>query len=125
MAHFIFMVVSPLISSILITFAYPPQVIKNYRTKSVSDLSTIFWITISTFCLTMLGNAGYLYFTGAGSLGYMITEIINLVFASTILIQIIYYKKFYKGKRQLTETEQLKAIIKTQKKIIEELRMKK
>lgn len=116
----LFMVFLPLIASVLITIAYPPQIIKNYRTKSVSDLSIAFWVIITTFCVCMLGNALYLYVGGKGSLGYAVTEIINLVFAAVVLIQIIYYRFFYEGERQLSEVEKLKAIIRTQEAIIKE-----
>lgn len=114
----LFMVILPTLASVLITIAYPPQVIKNYRTKSVSDLSLLFWIIITVFCICMIGNALYLYVNGSGSLGYVITEGINLFFAATVLIQIIYYKHFYKGKREMSEVEKLKAIIRTQNSLL-------
>lgn len=116
---FFFLVVLPAVSSVLITVAYPPQIIKNYRTKSVDDLSLVFWIIISTFCFSMVGNAGFLYFKMTGTAGYLITESINLAFALIILGQIIYYKHFYKGERQLSEVEVLQAIVEDSKSTIE------
>jgi MtN3 and saliva related transmembrane protein len=90
---FIATVICPTLSSILITIAYLPQIIKTLKTKSVRDLSLGFWILISSFLVCMVTNATYLYLTTPNSLGYLITEAINLLLALVVLFQIIYYSK--------------------------------
>lgn len=84
--------VAPTLSTILITVAYLPQIIKTAKKKSVEDLSVGFWILITAFLICMVTNATYLLITADG-LGYFITEVINLSFAVIILIQIFIYRK--------------------------------
>lgn len=85
-------VIAPTLSTILISIAYIPQIIKTQKTKSVEDLSIGFWILINGFLICMVANATYLLLTADG-LGYFITEIVNLTFALVILIQILIYRK--------------------------------
>ncbi|PEN61647.1 PQ-loop repeat-containing protein [Bacillus wiedmannii] len=84
--------VAPTLSTILITVAYLPQIIKTAKKKSVEDLSVGFWILITAFLICMVTNATYLLLTADG-LGYFVTEVINLTFAVVILIQIAIYRK--------------------------------
>jgi uncharacterized protein with PQ loop repeat len=85
-------VVAPTLSSILITIAYLPQVVKTQKTKSVEDLSLGFWILISAFLVCMVLNATYLLAT-AHAVGYFVTEMINFIFALTVLTQILVFRK--------------------------------
>ena len=84
--------IAPTLSTILITIAYLPQIVKTYKTKSVKDLSLGFWVLITMFLVCMVTNAAYLLVTANG-LGYFITETVNLTFALVIVCQILYYSK--------------------------------
>jgi uncharacterized protein with PQ loop repeat len=89
------LVIAPTLSTILISVAYLPQIIKTFKTKSVKDLSLGFWILINAFLLNMVANATYMLIT-ANAIGYFFTEIANFVLALIVLGQIIYYGKKYK-----------------------------
>ncbi|MEC0276931.1 PQ-loop repeat-containing protein [Peribacillus frigoritolerans] len=87
------LVVAPLLSTFLISFAYVPQIVQNIRTKSVRDLSLGFWVLINAFIVNMIANALYLFLTAPNGLGYLLTEVANGVLAFTVLCQILYYRK--------------------------------
>lgn len=82
----------PLIATILLAYSYIPQLIKTYRTKSVDDVSPAFWWSISSALALMTVNAAYVYHL-TGGYGYLITEIINLALAVTMLTLVIKYKR--------------------------------
>lgn len=84
--------IAPTLSSILITIAYLPQVIKTAKTKSVEDISLGFWILINLFLVCMVSNATYNLIT-AGNVGYFITELLNFGLAFVVLIQCIVFRK--------------------------------
>jgi uncharacterized protein with PQ loop repeat len=84
--------IAPTLSSVLITIAYLPQVIKTAKTRSVKDLSLGFWVLINAFLVCMVANATYLFIT-SHAVGYFVTELINFAFALVILTQILVYRK--------------------------------
>lgn len=84
--------IAPTLSSILITIAYLPQIVKTQKTKSVEDLSLGFWILITAFLVCMVANATYLLVT-AGAIGYFVTEAINFTLAFVVLVQILVFRK--------------------------------
>lgn len=85
-------VIAPTLSTILISIAYIPQIVKTFRTKSVKDLSLGFWILINAFLLNMVANATYLLIS-AKAIGYFFTEIANFALALVVLGQILYYNR--------------------------------
>lgn len=84
--------IAPILSTILITIAYFPQIAKTYKTKSVDDLSLGFWLILAGFLISTIINAAYLAMTASG-IGYLITQLVNFAFALVIIFQILYYKK--------------------------------
>jgi uncharacterized protein with PQ loop repeat len=84
-------IIAPTLSSILITIAYLPQIIKTQRTKRVGDLSLGFWVLLSSFLVCMVSNALYLLIT-VHSIGYFITELINFALAIVVLVQILVFR---------------------------------
>lgn len=82
----------PILATIFLTICYVPQIVKIHRTKDVSSQSLSFWVLLSIALGLLLTNA-FMIFMAFGTYGYLITEIINLGLALTVLSQVIRYRK--------------------------------
>lgn len=93
--------IAPVMASILITIAYIPQIWKSHRTKNVEGIALWFWILINLFLVAMVSNAlGLFIINGASAIGYLITELINFLFALWQLILVIVYGKEIRKKQK-------------------------
>jgi uncharacterized protein with PQ loop repeat len=84
--------IAPTLATILISITYIPQIIKTYKTKSVEDLSLLFWVILNMFLLCMWTNSLF-SLIDSKNIGYFITETINWGLALVVLIQILKYRK--------------------------------
>lgn len=76
------------IAACLTTFAFLPQVLKVWRTKSVRDISLVTYISLTLGVLLW-----FLYGLGIGSLPVILANGITLVLAASILIMKIRYSR--------------------------------
>lgn len=84
--------VLPMIATIQLIYAYLPQIHKSYITKDVTGIASGFWWNISIALLLMTINA-LTQFIVYGNFGYLITEVVNLTLAGTMLILVLKYRK--------------------------------
>ncbi|WP_186786225.1 PQ-loop repeat-containing protein [Paenibacillus agilis] len=82
----------PMLATIFLTICYFPQIVKNYKTKDVSSMSMPFWILLIVAISLLTVNA-FVIFIKFGTFGYLVTEILNLALAVTVLAQVIIYRK--------------------------------
>lgn len=82
----------PLLSGVLLTISYIPQIVTTFRTKNVEGIDRRFWLLIS------LSLAGLAVSTGAvwyykGTYGNFVTEFVNVSLAVTMLVLVFKYRK--------------------------------
>lgn len=82
----------PTIATIAISVTYVPQIIKTHRTKSVNDMSVMFWILLNVFLLCMWTNSLFA-FIDSNNVGYFVTQSINWLLAIIQTTQLFMYKK--------------------------------
>lgn len=76
------------LAACLTTFAFLPQVLKVWRTKSVRDISLVTYVALTLGVLLW-----FLYGLGIGSLPVIIANGITLVLAASILLMKIRYSR--------------------------------
>lgn len=84
--------IGPTLSTVFITLTYLPQIIKIHKTKSVEDISVMFWILLNMFLICMWTNSLFSWID-SGNFGYFMAESINFAFAIIVIIQILVYRK--------------------------------
>lgn len=80
------------ISSVWITLCYIPQVVELLRTKNADGISVDFWLNLNVALLALTISTlsvGVIH----GSWGAFITEVLNLLFALTVLYLVVSYRK--------------------------------
>lgn len=83
----------PMIAGFLLMICYTPQLLKTFRTKNVEGFSVMFWVVLSAALACFVLNALSLLALGSGSIGYLISELLNLSMALTMLVMILVYRK--------------------------------
>lgn len=86
-----------LVGGIILAFGYIPQIVKTFRTKSVKDLSTTYYIGIVIGVALMELYAIYNLIHGIAIM-FFITNTISLVMCVTMLILTITYREKKEGK---------------------------
>lgn len=82
----------PLISGIVLTISYVPQIITTYRTKDVTGIDKRFWILISIALSGLAVSTGAVWYY-TGSFGNFITESANAILAIIMLVLVFMYRK--------------------------------
>ena len=83
----------PVISGVLITISYWPQLIKTLKTKNVDGQSLGFWSILSAALVgTTLQQLGLIIYNGVTNYAGLITQAINLFFAVWMMINVIRYR---------------------------------
>lgn len=85
-----------LIGGLILAIFYVPSIIAVYKAKTTKELSLTAWVMLLLGLCCMLANATHLYIT-VGTLSYLIAETINVVFCLVFVLEIIYFRYFYKG----------------------------
>lgn len=80
-----------LLGGFLLGISYIPMIKLLFKTKSAKNQSISFWIILVVGLFLFELNALYLLLT-LGQFSYAISQTINLVFASIVLIQLLIYK---------------------------------
>jgi len=82
----------PLLGTIFLTICYLPQIRKTWKTKDVSSMSLLFWISLNIALILLLGNY-VVIFIETGAWGGMVTEALNVAFALVMMGLVIKYRK--------------------------------
>lgn len=92
MSEYFLLNILPLLSGLLLTISYVPQIITTVRTKNVEGIDRNFWLLISAalFGLTVSTGAVWYY---KGTYGNFITEAVNVSLALTMLFLVMKYRK--------------------------------
>ncbi len=77
-----------IISTILFSFCFVPQVVKILRTKEVLGISVVMWWVVAIAHLT-----GFLYVVSLKEIILIISYGTGLVFSTSTLVLVIYYRK--------------------------------
>lgn len=80
------------VATFVLVVAYMPQLIRTYKTKDVSGISTVFWVLMTLALFLLLVNS-ITVFIAHGTWGYMLTEAFNFVLSLAMLVMTIAYKK--------------------------------
>lgn len=78
---------------VLLALGYLPQIIKTIKTKSVKDISPVFYLAISTGLLLEEIYALYTVFVNNSAHMFLVTNTLGLLCASTMLILTLIYRK--------------------------------
>jgi uncharacterized protein with PQ loop repeat len=84
--------IGPPLATILITVTYVPQIIKTFKTKSVEDMSLLFWILLNSFLFCIWINSLFAWID-SGNFGLFMMESINFLLAIIVIIQVLVYRK--------------------------------
>lgn len=85
--------ISPLVSMILITVSYLPQIKLTIKTKNVKGQSLGFWAILTGALIgTTFQQVGLISYSGVTNYLGLITQAINLLFAVWMLVMVIMYK---------------------------------
>ena len=81
-----------IIGGIFLAFAYVPQIISLYKTKSADGISLSFWLILDTSLLVLFLTALIGWLLG-GSLYIAVLQAMNIILALIVTGQVLYYRK--------------------------------
>lgn len=84
--------ISGILSVVVLSIAYVPQIVSLYKTKNAEGISPSFWYILD-LSLLMLFILAIDSFLKTGELGLLIAQGLNLVLALIVTIQVIVYKR--------------------------------
>ena len=84
--------ISGILSVVVLSIAYLPQIVSLYKTKNAEGISPSFWYILD-LSLLMLFILAVDSFLKTGELGLLIAQGLNLVLALTVTVQVIVYKR--------------------------------
>lgn len=84
--------ISGILSVVVLSIAYVPQIVSLYKTKNAEGISPSFWYILD-LSLLMLFILAVDSFLKTGELGLLIAQGLNLVLALIVTIQVIVYKR--------------------------------
>lgn len=86
--------IAPLISAVAITVSYLPQLKLTFKTKNVTGQSVTFWVLLNIALLGLfLQQLGLILYTGNTNLTGLITQGLNLLCSSVMLVMVCRYRK--------------------------------
>ena len=81
----------PIISGIILTVSYIPQILTTFRTKDVSGIDKRFWLLITIALGGLAVSTGAVWYY-TGTYGNFVTEFVNVSLAFTMLILVYKYR---------------------------------
>ena len=81
----------PIISGIILTISYIPQILTTFRTKDVSGIDKRFWLLITIALGGLAVSTGAVWYY-TGTYGNFVTEFVNVSLAFTMLILVYKYR---------------------------------
>ena len=84
--------ISGILSVVVLSIAYVPQIVSLYKTKNAEGISPSFWYILD-LSLLMLFILAVDSFLKTGELGLLIAQGLNLVLALIVTVQVIVYKR--------------------------------
>ena len=84
--------ISGILSVVVLSIAYLPQIVSLYKTKNAEGISPSFWYILD-LSLLMLFILAIDSFLKTGELGLLIAQGLNLVLALIVTVQVIVYKR--------------------------------
>ena len=82
----------PMLSLVLITVSYAPQLILTYTTQNVEGQSVEFWVLLSLALLITIGQqVGMIKYRGANSYVGLISQSLNFVLAVAMLVGVVIF----------------------------------
>lgn len=84
--------ISGILSVVVLSIAYLPQIISLYKTKNAEGISPSFWYILD-LSLLMLFILAVDSFLKTGELGLLIAQGLNLALALIVTVQVIVYKR--------------------------------
>ena len=84
--------ISGILSVVILSIAYVPQIVSLYKTKNAEGISPSFWYILD-LSLLMLFILAVDSFLKTGELGLLIAQGLNLVLALIVTVQVIVYKR--------------------------------
>lgn len=86
--------IAPLISAVAITVSYIPQLRLTFKTKNVTGQSVTFWVLLNIALLGLfLQQLGLILYAGNTNLMGLMTQGLNLLCASVMLVMVANYRK--------------------------------
>lgn len=82
----------PILSGIVLTISYIPQIATTLKTKNVDGIDRKFWLLI-TIALTGLAISTGAVWVYKGSYGNFVTELANVLLAGTMLVLVFKYRR--------------------------------
>ena len=84
--------ISGILSVVVLSIAYLPQIVSLYKTKNAEGISPSFWYILD-LSLLMLFILAVDSFLKTGELGLLIAQGLNLALALIVTVQVIVYKR--------------------------------
>ena len=84
--------ISGILSVVVLSIAYVPQIVSLYKTKNAEGISPSFWYTLD-LSLLMLFILAVDSFLKTGELGLLIAQGLNVALALIVTVQVIVYKR--------------------------------
>ena len=84
--------ISGILSVVVLSIAYVPQIVSLYKTKNAEGISPSFWYILD-LSLLMLFILAVDSFLKTGELGLLIAQGLNLVLALIVTVQVVVYKR--------------------------------
>lgn len=85
-------IISLILSVVVLSIAYVPQIVSLYKTKTADGISLSFWLILDTSLLVLFLTALIGWLLG-GSLYIALLQAMNIILALIVTGQVLYYRK--------------------------------